>query len=490
MSRRLVVSNGTVAKVATNYKVAVGGVVKAITKACVADGGIVRQYYPYYFTGEDPRIPWDTTPLTVREQVRDPDDSIASIIFTATTGFYTYKNYPSAPAIGAFLNPPLDGTPSDDGKYLIKVVQTGGDALTGVLATWIDANTSPEWSLDQTVIGTSSATATISVATDDGGGSPQVTTQVDKVVTFSSTVTDGGDWSTIQRDLVEHTQGVDADCKITFSPDGLCVGDADTSGAFNETWAIEPFTAGDYDVTVSVVSGTAPTGDTFDTPLTLDEVRSWTLATDGVEALACALDVTISGITKRITMDSTRTEIVNELVDPENNWCDETLFKDVAWGGSKLAWLKLTVHPDGYFIGSSHDEAEILRDDWHSASPSVSDPENYEVRLYCGYGWYPRLDASDDADTHYSSGDNTNKDETAWLPLTQIREWMWGNYEDFNPPGYWKPAPPYFDNDFVEYKHFGTSYCKAWLEFRRVGGVKTRVRICLKWVIRGDEEPT
>jgi hypothetical protein len=418
MARRLVISDGSNAQEASAYKIAVGGLVKPVLIGMCSENGIVRQFWPPAASSEDPVITWTDSALTVNESVADPADSIASITFTRSLGSYSYKNYPGADGGGTFLNPPLDGTGGDDGKYLIRVDQTGGDALTGTLATWIDINSlaSHVWSLDETVVGASSATANISISQDDGGGNPVAATTVVKVVTFNSEVRTASSivWNTIQRDLVEIKQAEDATCILTFNPDGFATGDADTSGSFNEAWHILSPNVPDpqnYTVTVALISGTAPTGSALATPLTLDAVRQWTLLATSGEDLSCALDVEVDTIptsvpvVKRVTMNSQRSLSILPV------W---TTAQWIITDANTPTDATITLGIDGIgrgFLRTFEQETE----DWHVDAPTPSDLNNYECRLYLV------------AD----GGDVTGSATETWLRLTSEVSWNFALGSDF-----------------------------------------------------------
>ena len=369
---RWLVSDGTNAQEgqADAVKTAVGGVVKPILRACAAENGIVRQFWPPTVVTTDPAISWDTTALTVTESVVDPLDSVSSIVFSRSLGTYSYKNYPQANGAGIYLNPPVTGA----GQYLIRVDQTSGTALTGTLATWIDIFSLAEhtWSLDEAVVGALAALANISISQDNGFGGPVSGTTVVKAVTFASEVRAGSKvvWSTEPYDLVEIREGQDADCILTFTPDGWATGDAFTSGSFTENWHKDApdlsntpiydrdgnliidrgaeqinlsFNSADFTVNATLVSGTAPTGSALATNLTLDEVRQWTLLAITGENLSCALDVTVSDgiapVTKRITMNSQRTAASATPV-----WTiDEWTLSDVAFPQPNSLFVEYTM---------------------------------------------------------------------------------------------------------------------------------------------------
>lgn len=415
MARRLLVSIDGLAREATGYKIAVDGVVKPIKRACVADQGVVRQYYPYATGDDEPdqRIVLSPNTINIREQAVSPATSSASIVFTRSNGTYTYNNYPNADVIEPYLLPALDGTPADDGLYLIKVSQVSGDALTGTLDTWIDLNSAETftWSLDQAVTGTLSAVATISIAPNDGGGLPVVEEQIDKTANFTSTVTLAAlGWSDDEWNISEIKQGLDADCLLSFSPTGLAVGQGDTSGDYSQSWSGGigyPPNPQDYTVLVTVVSGTAPTGSDIGVTLTLDQVRSWTLATDGEQILDCELDVEVhdgvAGVTKRVTMHSER-----EDVNTDNIW---QLLPAFVIGEDVLdpdAAVNIRMHPRGDVIGEAPGwPLEI--EPWHSEAPSASDPSNYEVLLSFISGIRP------------TGGDPMD----VWMNCGTQREWTW-----------------------------------------------------------------
>ena len=320
MARRWVVSDGGNAQEvqADKAKVAVGGLVKDIRIACVAQGGVVRQFWPpTTSSSSDPVILWTTDAITVSHSGIDPLDALALITFNRASGQYSYSNYPQGDTIDDYLNPPLDGTAGDDDKYLIRVDQVSGTALTGTLATWIDLNSAASfvWSLARDTVGSNTALANISIATDDGAGNPVV--QIIKAVTFNAEVTATSKitWTDVQRDLVEYKEGTDADCILTFNPAGTAVGDADTSGAFNDDWHVDTPAVADpslFSVKATLVSGTAPTGSALGAALSLDVVRQWTLLATSGENLSCALDVEVDTIptsipvVKRVTMNSER----------------------------------------------------------------------------------------------------------------------------------------------------------------------------------------
>lgn len=397
MPRRWLTSDGTNVQEVQIAKVAVGGVVKNITKACVAESGIVRQFWPALGGDDNATILWDTTPIAVAHSAIDPLDSLAAITFNRTLGQFTYSNFPMGDSTGTYLNPPLDGTAGDDDKFLIRVDQISGTVITGTLATWIDLNSAATlvWALAKTDVGSVSASATISIAQDTGSGTPVSGTIVAKPVSFAAEVTTTSKitWNVTQRDLVEIKESVDADCILTFNPDGTAVGDADTSGAFNDDWHTDTPAVIDpsgFSVKVTLISGTAPTGSALGAALSLDVVREWTLLATSGEDLSCALDVevdtipTSTPVVKRVTMNSERTEDSAPPVWNTDEWTlSDVEFKQALSGTVNVAiTFKTNGEATGNITNSSGDETQET-DDWLPGGEVIAD---YEVRLTDGAG--------------------------------------------------------------------------------------------------------
>ena len=379
MARRWLTSDGYNVIEHTVAKIAVNGVVKRITKGVVSHEGVNRQFWPPAAGTNDPRNLWTDAPITVSQLVDDPTDSFARITFTRSSGLYSYDQHPDADGQALYLNPPLDGTVADDGIYEIRVDQTGGDALTGTLGAWIDLNSAAsfDWSLDQTVVGSGTATANISIR----GNSVTVV----KPVTFLSEVraTTTVTWTALQRDLETITQGADALCVLRFNPDGTATGIADT-GSFSENWHRDAPNVTDpenYTVNTTVTSGDDPIGNELAADLTLDSVREWTLIAGTEQDLSNNLSVVVSdgvvSATKVVTMHSQRITAPTESVWTADSW----VLTDVWDTGVGPAGVSISVDTDGYVRATKNNAPGGETEAWHSEAPTPSDPENYEARL-------------------------------------------------------------------------------------------------------------
>ena len=328
MAIRFLISDDGVAKQVQKYAVAVDGQSREIIRAAVAQGGVVRQYYPHVPDDDDERITWGTTTLNVRQQSVFPDGSHASIWFVRGNGFFQYKNFPNADLFATYLQPPLDGTPADDGKYLIRASIVSGSNLSGSpTEVWLDLNADPQylWEAVVNAAGQFKQSQYIfSIAADDGAGNPVASTQISRTINFDSEVLDlaGSEliWDQVQRDLVEVKEGEDADCSVSMQPTGTCIGDADTTGSFVDRWITDGADSLGYTVRADLVSGETPEGSSLGVDLPLDTVREWTLTAGIIEVaslgedLNTTLDITVTdtllvvSTTKRVTMNAVRTE--------------------------------------------------------------------------------------------------------------------------------------------------------------------------------------
>ena len=192
-----------------------------------------------------------------------------------------------------------------------------------------------------------------------------------------------------QRDLVEITESVDADCDLVFNPDGTANGFASTSGSFVENWnstAPETPNPADFTVRFTLISGTAPTGATLGVDLTLDEVRQVKLLATTGENLSCALDVLVSGgaisETKRVTMNSVR-----NIPIPDPAWTtDEWTCTDA--GYTQGAGLDVSVYVEFNIDGTATLNMDgftmpltlFETDDWFDGPPPTPlELNDYEV---------------------------------------------------------------------------------------------------------------
>lgn len=386
MSRKLAASSSSIVNDAARYLVVQGGIVKPIVRALVVDKGIARQYWPPSGDGTDPRIRFIIDAITIRESTVDPTSAVATITFTRATGQFTFDNFPGLDITDTYLDPPLDGTAGDDGKYLIRVDQISGVALGGAaLGTFIDLNSAATfvWTLTKaTPIGIANAVANIRIAGDNGAGAPIPGTEVVKVASFIAEVLPANDinWSTLQRDLVEIKEGIDATCDLKINKDGTAVGEADTSGSFSEDWHRLAPTPGDltgWTVRVNLISGTAPTGDVLGSAINFSADRRWTLTATGGQNLSNELDVIISdgtdSVTKRVTMNSQRTDAANKVV-----WT--TVPKSITDIGLGAAGT-INIFKTGVGQGVGQVSGINFTENWHSEAPAATDPNLYEVQL-------------------------------------------------------------------------------------------------------------
>ena len=149
-------------------------------------------------------------------------------------------------------------------------------------------------------------------------------------------------------------------------------------------------------------------------------------------------------------MHSKRTE-----GDSENVWTPgEWILIDIEPYPTAI-FARITVYQEGYAIGRTSDEPEIVNEAWNSLSPNCPDPENYECKLSSTSGFM------------LAGGDVMDE----WLPLSQTRSWTF-------------PAEPGPGNTGLTIKQ---NLIRN-LRIRKVGGVEVKipVQITLYAVPEGD----
>ncbi|RLI53722.1 MAG: hypothetical protein DRO87_11205 [Candidatus Thorarchaeota archaeon] len=391
MATRFLISDGSKAKAVQAYKIVDGGIVKPVIKAAVAQDGKVRHYWPVTADpggGTEPtRIAWDGNPFTVRMTAALGDTAVALASFDRNNGICYYNNFPSADGRVWFLRPPLDGTPTDNGKFIIRAVQSSGDAVTGVLNTWIDLNAAAtvEWSLDRAALGVGLAGLTVTIAEDAGGGTP--VNEVTRTINFRSDVVEVSkiSWTTYPRVLEEIKESEDADCSLLFNPSLFATGDAD-SGSFTEAWAWPGENPADYTVLVQVVAGVNPIGSPLNTKLSLDALREWVLRATTGEDLRSDMNVTVEDsslntVVKRVTMHSQRTSLPPDPIWTTTNWVISDQLANVP--GGEVSEAQVSMLADGTALGTSLYDANTQEmEDWHPDKASL--PEgliNYEAMM-------------------------------------------------------------------------------------------------------------
>jgi len=393
MTRRLAVSDGNTVRDVVDYKVAVDGKVKDIIAAAVVDKGIVRKYWKPWTdpTAPEQRIVWDTTEIYVRDHAYYNLTVVSKIGFTRSNGVYTYDSHPEHPKFAQFIAPPLDGTPDDNGKFLIRAKQVSGTALTGVMDTWIDLNVAAtvQWSLDHTGIGDTTAIATIEIGQDSGDGTPITYTIIKKTINFYAEVTglSGIAWSSLRRDLVEIKEAVNADCELVFAPTGFANGKADTSGAFTEAWAAGPsWDAADFTVHLQKISGDTLTGSPVGVDLPLHVAQSWKLEAAAGEDKSCEMHVSVAmtggAVASKIVSMHSKYDPVDPPIPPV--WeGDEWNLSDVGHGQvlASNVFAHAIFQTDGTAIGridNSNYDAIQETDTWLPVGENNAD---YEVMI-------------------------------------------------------------------------------------------------------------
>jgi hypothetical protein len=413
-----------------------GGFVKDIQRMCVAEGRLVREVWPAADeSGEpDPQITFDTAALLSEGVSTIPLAAGAVMLFQAD-GRYGYSVFP--PFAGAAFGEAFNPAPTATGQYVCKIdnidltnIGNGAfDDWTAPPGTWFQMDfTTPDppqftLILDQGTPQESVVTATIHIAPDLGGGSPDLVREVIKPVTWRcELVSDdtpdpdpevpGNIILATSPVLVEEIKvNEQADTQFSANRNGTFTANGDTSGNYSEDWSAQP--TGTETVEINVVSGPTPVGPAANTPHTLDRDRSWVLSTAGEdEDLTSEVDVTIdngvgSSATKRVTMHSaTSTTVTNEII------LDTLNATVVDIGFETFAQCVIRLQTEGFLelqgVSAGGPPQEFP---WHIQSPTAPNADEYEFRF--------DLDPGSDLPDAGSVATNT------WVFGISDLEWRW-----------------------------------------------------------------
>lgn len=382
------------------FYVSSGGKVRKVAEGYVADAGIVRQFWPKtttYGSG----IVMDTVAATSYEVGSAPVRALCT--FDAQSGNILLSNG----VVLAGIAPPSRA----QGNYLWKFdIVSGSISGTGTIGSWEDVNSggtigTKEYWLENSVFGLAEGEATISLAEDDGGGSPLAGTTVTKTIYFQAEVLGKRICMSQTPWLLTNTEvNETAEVFVLTIPEGWW----DAVNMYNV-----PFAAinGEYGfpkgivqseiyaciweptitVQVDIVAG-AVDGEATGVPLTTDVRRIWSITADATTPVVDAtIDVTVTdgveSVTKRITMHA---EYVTEDADPgseiDTNFTryDNIQEQTETGGGTPAsAHANIAVRIDGtvnaYTIGL--DPYPAFPQNWNALAPALTDPENYECRV-------------------------------------------------------------------------------------------------------------
>jgi len=424
MTRRITVSHDGIAKDAQRYLVAHDGIVKPIVRALVCVGGVVKQYWPQALTS-DASITWPIQFLeTNNYEILAGAPSICRIDFIAA-GTYTYSDDPDDTS-DVTTGPIewLDSPVTAIEQYIIKFEKSSGDnadidVSSDVLDTWLDMFSARAFAITQPTQGNAHYRVVSYIAAVDPAQLPTLAplagTEHRRKIWLTAYVTDSGNdiaWNTAAWNIAEAKIGADADCILTFNPNGTATAIGDNSEAAN--WhndAPSPASPGLFNVTLNKISGDDPTsGPALATPLTLDVVREWIMLSgvgDGVKTgtFDAIVDDGVDSVTRRIVLTSERTEGVPDDVV----WTDTdqlvAAFSPLFNSGDAVATL--TMNTLGRGIGTVSPLGTPFTEDWHSGAPTASNPEDYEC--------FVTKVSGDDLDT--------GPPLDTWLSLSSNRVW-------------------------------------------------------------------
>jgi len=185
----------------------------------------------------------------------------------------------------------------------------------------------------------------------------------------------------------------DALCVLTLENDGTAsaVGDNVETGDWHND-APAPANPETFNVTTTLFSGDAPSGDPLGVSLDLGTTRAWTLTSalgDGVKS--CVLDVAVDDgtatVIRRVTMTSERVEgLPNKVVWTDTDRSISALSPPVE---TVDAVATLSMGLSGLGAGVPEPFGTGFNEDWHEDSPAAGLPGDNEVKLVLVSGEAP-----------------------------------------------------------------------------------------------------
>jgi hypothetical protein len=369
----------------------VGGVVKDVASALVTHQGFNRQFWPSTLPADEPIV-----------MTTDGGQSFAvGPVGSVVRAVCNYDARTASLIVSGFAPiPVLQPAPRGTGLYLLKCdIISGNLTAVGPEGSWFDVNSDTTVGVFEYYLQNSASNSgqlvgemDVTVAEDDGGGSPQAGTEVTKRISFTAELTGSNFvFTTDPWSLEDIRINEIASCQITTIPSGLD-NQGISAGYEGQVLAEAEVYAKNWNASFQVrlneVSGSSITGAATGVWLASSERRDWFLQapTDGDDFSAeVDLLVTdgISTVAKRITLHSKRgDEVASGSIDQEFTQFD--VLQDLWYTGlpePSEASLTLRAQPDGTIdvtnLAQSHNSNFPQK--WFDGTPS--DPENYECRL-------------------------------------------------------------------------------------------------------------
>lgn len=411
MSRgaRIVDKRFTVQDVEQFY-IAVNGQAKSVAEAYVADAGVIRQFWPPTTTAGNTIVMTAETEESYATKKAGEGAAIALCSWDARTGRLILSDQ----EIIKFVDV-LAPAPRSAGQYLLRVELVSGDiTLEFPTGEWHDVFEFGNLGIFSNFLTNPNLTPsvlygelTVSVAEDDGAGTPVLSTLVSKTVNMKAEIIgDNLSFSTAPWSLSSVRVNEYAAVSILTVPSGF--GFENEAFITGNTWQdLEGFNDNykevireiyavewgpQFTVQVDVLSGSvsgSPTG----VPLTTSVRQFWEVtAPNPLDDNTATVNVTISDgvsiVVKQVTMRaaqlSEQTETGSDLSDDFTRFdAIADIWEDFDNPPPPVARITLTVNTNGTInaVGLADGQLINFPQDWNINAPSTTDSLNYECRL-------------------------------------------------------------------------------------------------------------
>ena len=396
---RIVDERNTVQDVA-NFVIAVGGVAKSVGRALVAENGTAREFWPPTVVACDPIVM--TTDTEVSWDIGStgsPDIPVAICNYDARTGRLVLSVNDGTERFVQVLNP----APRGKGLYLFRVDVLSGTVVgspTGLWTDVLDLETVGvfEYSVSNNTntVGQTLGSINFSIAEDDGAGSPEAGTTVVKQIDFIAELTGSNltmttiPWNLecvkVQEDAIVHVLTT----PVESEGEAFVTGNECNQEVIREIYALVWNSS--FKVQVDDVSGDPIQGEATGVELDTTVRRTWYLeaSADG-EDFTSVINLTITdgvdSVTKQISIHVKRTdEDTDSGSDISTDFTQFDSIKDLFVQPDVSTPLQDTLTeisflPDGTVTAQTSAGDYInFPQIWNTNSPTVTDPENFEIR--------------------------------------------------------------------------------------------------------------
>ena len=388
------------------FVIAYEGEAKEVGHGWVAENGTIRQFWPpTTVLGNALVMTTDTEESRATAGVdQAPPQAICN--FDCRTGLIWLGDANGAQHFTQAIGP----APRETGMFLFKldvvsgnVVATSGDPV----GSWVDMMSEgtlgiKEYSLTNTqgVLSTELGEATVSVALDDGLGAPVAGSELSKTINFIAEITGTNlkmttiPWVLSTTRVNQYAQSkllVTPQIFVTGDPAGYVTGYEGGEVSEQEVYAANWTT--NFTAQVDIVSGTV-NGDATGTPIATNQAPSWDVEAVNVgDSQSAVVDLTISdgisSVTKQVTLYA---ENIEEAATSSVS-TDFTQYDDIRdtyedyeskWPLFELTRAIITFQSDGFVQASAaHVSGQYpnFPQKWNVLAGTMTDPENFEVKL-------------------------------------------------------------------------------------------------------------